>query len=150
MSGLWFEQFEVGQIFSHDIRKTVTESDNALFCAMTYNPAAIHVDHHYCASTEFGAPLVNSVFTLGLVVGLSVQDTTMGTTVANLGFSDIEFPAPVLVGDTIRAETEVIELRASKSRPHQGIVKFEHRGLNHKGEVVCRARRSALMLREHS
>lgn len=146
MSGLWFEQFEVGQFFVHEIRRTVTEMDNVLFSSLTYNPAAIHIDQSYAATTEFGKPLVNSIFTLGLVIGLSVQDTTLGTTVGNLGFEKIEFPAPVFAGDTIRAETDVQSVRASKSRPGQGIVTFEHIGLNQADAVVCRAVRAALIM----
>lgn len=146
MAGLWFQDFEVGRRFVHEIRRTVTEMDNTLFCALTHNPAAIHIDHAYAATTEFGRPLVNSLFTLGLVVGLSVQDTTFGTTVANLGFAETSFPKPVFAGDTIRAETEVKALRPSSSRPGQGIVTFEHVGLNQRDEVVCRAVRAALMM----
>jgi acyl dehydratase len=146
MAGLWFEAFEVGQTFSHEIRRTVTEMDNVLFSSLTYNPASIHIDHAYAATTEFGRPLVNSIFTLGLVIGLTVQDTTLGTTVANLGMQETSFPTPVFAGDTIRAETRVVEVRASRSRPGQGIVKFEHIGLNQKNETVCRTLRSALML----
>src|SRR5580704_18281840 len=122
MAGLYFEEFTVGQKFVHDIRRTVLDVDNLLFSALTYNPAAVHIDHHAAALTEFGKPLVNSVFTLGLVIGLSIHDTTLGTTVANLGMSEIVFPKPVFVGDTIRAETIVADLRPSKSRPDQGIV----------------------------
>jgi acyl dehydratase len=146
MAGLWFEQFTIGQRFVHEIRRTVTDADNMLFSAMTYNPAAIHIDHAYAATTEFGRPLVNSLFTLGLVVGLSVQDTTLGTTVGNLGFESTTFPKPVFAGDTIRAETEVKTVRASSSRPGQGIVTFEHLGLNQRDEVVCRTTRAALMM----
>lgn len=146
MAGLYFEQFSVGQAFVHEIRRTVTDTDNILFSSLTYNPAAIHIDHAYAAGTEFGKPLMNSIFTLGLVIGLSVQDTTFGTTVANLGMTDTVFPKPVFAGDTIRAETTVKELRPSKSRPGQGIVTFEHVGLNQRDEVVCRTTRSALML----
>ena len=146
MAGLWFEQFQVGQTFRHEIRRTVTEMDNVLFCSLTYNPASVHIDHEYAANTEFGRPLVNSIFTLGLVMGLSIQDTTLGTTVANLGMTDTVFPKPVFAGDTIRAETEVMDLRSSASRPGQGVVTFEHRGLNHRDELVCRSRRAALML----
>lgn len=147
MAGLYFEQFNVGQVFEHEIRRTVTESDNVWFCSATYNPAQIHIDAEYCKDTEFGQPLVNSVFTLGLVTGLSIQDTTLGTTVANLGFSDIVFPKPVFAGDTLRAVTKVQDIRESKSRPNAGIVTFLHEGLNQRGEVVCRATRQALMLR---
>jgi acyl dehydratase len=148
MAGLYFEEFTVGQKFVHDIRRTVLEMDNLLFSALTYNPAAVHIDHHYAASTEFWKPLVNSVFTLGLVIGLSIYDTTLGTTVANLGMTETVFPKPVFVGDTLRVETVVIELRPSKSRPTQGIVVFEHAGLNQRDEAVCRTRRAALMLRK--
>jgi len=147
MAGLYFEQFSVGQVFDHEIRRTVTDMDNILFSSLTYNPAAIHIDHAYAATTEFGKPLMNSIFTLGLVIGLSVQDTTLGTTIANLGMSETTFPKPVFAGDTIRARTTVIELRDSKSRPTQGIVTFEHFGLNQKDEIVCRTLRGALMMR---
>lgn len=147
MAGLYFEQFEVGQIFKHEIRRTVTDMDNMLFCSLTYNPAAIHIDHDYASRTEFRKPLINSIFTLGLVIGLSVQDTTLGTTIANLGMTDTTFPAPVFAGDTIRSETKVLEVRDSKSRPTQGIVTFEHIGLNQRDEIVCRTVRGALMMR---
>ncbi|RYE73201.1 MAG: MaoC family dehydratase [Hyphomicrobiales bacterium] len=146
MAGLWFEEFEVGRRFAHEVRRTVTDTDNILFSSLTYNPAAIHIDHAYAAGTEFGRPLMNSIFTLGLVIGLSVQDTTFGTTVANLGMTDTTFPNPVFAGDTIRAETEVKALRASSSRPGQGIVTFEHLGLNQRDEIVCRTTRAALMM----
>ena len=147
MAGLHFEQFSVGQTFVHEIRRTVTDMDNILFSALTHNPAAIHIDHEYAKTTEFGKPLVNSLFTLGLIVGLSVQDTTFGTTIGNLGFEDVTFPKPVFAGDTLRAETTVVAVRASKSRPTQGIVTFEHRGINQRDEIICRCRRVALMLR---
>lgn len=146
MAGLWFDQFVVGQRFVHEIRRTVIEADNMLFSALTYNPAALHIDHAYAATTEFGKPLINSLFTLGLVIGLSVQDTTFGTTIANLGMSETVFPKPVFAGDTIRVETDVMALRPSASRPGQGIVTFEHRGLNQRDEVVCRTTRAALMM----
>ena len=146
MAGLYFEQFAVGQRFAHEVRRTVTDMDNTLFSSLTFNPAAIHIDHAYAAGTEFGRPLMNSIFTLGLVIGLSVQDTTFGTTVANLGMSDTTFPKPVFAGDTIRSETTVVDLRPSKSRPGQGIVTFEHLGFNQRDEVVCRTVRAALML----
>lgn len=146
MAGLYFEQFEVGQRFLHEVRRTVTDMDNMLFSSLTYNPAPIHIDHASAATTEFGRPLMNSIFTLGLVIGVSVQETTMGTTVANLGMTDTVFPAPVFAGDTIRSETEVKMLRPSKSRPGQGIVTFEHVGLNHRDEIVCRTTRAALMM----
>ncbi len=147
MAGRYYEGFTQGEVIKHDVRRTVTETDNVLFSTLTMNTAAIHLDHDYSAQTEFGKPLVNSVFTLGLVVGLSITDTTLGTTVGNLGWEDVRFPKPVFVGDTIRAETEVMALRESKSRPTQGIVTFLHRGLNQRGEMVCECRRLALMLR---
>lgn len=148
MAGLWFEEFAVGQVIRHEIRKTVLEYENMLFSSLTFNPAQIHVDHDYAAKTEFGRPLMNSIFTLGLVIGLSIQDTTLGTTVANLGMTDTVFPRPVFAGDTIRSETHVLEVRESKSRPTQGIVTFEHIGFNQNDEIVCRTRRNALMLRK--
>lgn len=147
MAGLYFEQFTVGQRFIHEIRRTVTDMDNMLFCSMTYNPAAIHIDHEYAKGTEYGKPLMNSIFTLGLVIGLSVQDTTLGTTIANLGMTDTTFPKPVFAGDTIHVETKVLEIRDSKSRPTQGIVTFEHLGLNQRDDIVCRTVRGALMMR---
>lgn len=145
MAGLWYDDFAVGQVFRHEIRKTVLEFENMLFSQMTYNPAQLHIDHAYAAETEFGRPLVNSLYTLGLVVGLTVQDTTLGTTVANLGMHETVFPLPVFAGDTIRAETEVLDLRESRSRPGQGIVRFRHTGYNQRDEAVCRTERSALM-----
>jgi acyl dehydratase len=148
MAGLYFEQFEIGMEFNHEIRRTVTDMDNILFSSLTYNPAAIHIDHDYASRTEYGKPLMNSIFTLGLVIGLSVQDTTLGTTIANLGMTDTTFPKPVFAGDTIRAVTKVLELRDSKSRPTQGIVTFEHLGLNQRDEIVCRTVRGALMMRK--
>ena len=146
MAGLWFDAFTVGQRFEHEVRRTVTDMDNMLFSALTFNPAAIHIDHAYAATTEYGRPLMNSIFTLGLVVGLSVQATTLGTTVANLGFESTVFPRPVFAGDTIRVETQVMALRPSASRPGQGIVTFEHVGLNQRDEIVCRTTRLALMM----
>ena len=148
MAGLWFEQFSVGQSFEHEIRRTVLESDNMWFSNATCNPAALHIDAEYCKGTEFGKPIVNSIFTLGLVIGLSVQETTLGTTIANLGMTDVRFPAPVFAGDTIRSRTTVKEIRASKSRPNAGIVTFSHQGLNQRGEEVCTCTRQALMLRK--
>lgn len=148
MAGLWFEQFTIGQEFAHEIRRTVTEADNVWFCGATYNPAPIHIDAEYCKGTEFGKPLVNSVFTMGLVIGLSVQDTTLGTTIANLGMNDVRFPKPVFAGDTIRARTTVLESRASHSRPGAGIITFHHQGFNQHGEEVVTFTRQALMLRK--
>ena len=147
MAGLYFEQFEVGQRFEHLVRRTVTETDNLLFSALTMNPAAIHLDAEYCKGTPFKERLVNSIFTLGLLVGLSVYDTTYGTTIGNLGWEDVAFPRPVFAGDTLRAETTVAAVRESKSRPTQGIVTFEHRAWNQRNEEVASCRRSALMLK---
>ncbi len=150
MAGRWFEQFAEGQVFDHEIRRTVTEADNMWFCNATYNPAAIHIDAEYCRTTEFGQPLVNSIFTLGLVIGLSVQDTTLGTTVANLGMTDTRFPKPVFAGDTLRSRTTVVEVRDSRSRPTAGIVTLRHQGFNQRGDEVCICTRQALMLRRPS
>ena len=143
--GRWFEDLTPGLVIDHAITRTITESDNTLFSVMTMNPAALHLDHDFAASTEFGQPLVNSMFTLSLLIGLSVYETTHGTTVANLGFEEIAFPAPVFHGDTIHAQTEVVAARESSSRPTQGIVTFEHRAFNQRGELVARCRRGALM-----
>ncbi|MGH1369606.1 MAG: MaoC family dehydratase [Maritimibacter sp.] len=148
MAGLWFEEFKVGDILEHEMRRTVTETDSIMFTTMTMNPAAIHLDYDYCEGTEFGKPLVNSIFTLGLVIGLSVGDTTLGTTVGNLGFQETRFPAPVFYGDTLRATTEVAQTRESKSRPTQGIVTLIHRGINQRDEVVCECHRLALMMKK--
>ena len=145
MAGLWFDELEVGQVFKHAIHRTVTETDNVLFTAMTHNPAQLHLDEEYCRTeTEFGQRIVNSCFTLGLMVGISVGDTTLGTAVANLGWDEVRFPRPVVHGDTIRVETEVIELRPSQSRPDQGIVTFLHRAYNQRDELVAHCRRSGL------
>ena len=146
--GLWFEDLEVGLVVPHGITRTVTESDNVLFSTMTMNPAALHLDAHYAATeTEFGRPLVNSLLTLSMLIDISVHETTHGTTVANLAFEKVEFPAPVFVGDTLFAETEVIAARPSGSRPGAGIVTFEHRAFNQDDALVCRAVRLALMHR---
>ena len=149
MAGLYFEEFSVGQVFKHPVRRTVTEMDNVLFSAMTHNPAALHLDEEYCREhTEFGQRVVNSAFTLGLLVGLSVGDTTLGTTVGNLGWDEVRFPKPVFHGDTLRVESQVVDIRPSKSRPDNGIVIFEHRGYNQRQELVASCKRSALMLRK--
>jgi acyl dehydratase len=147
VTGRWFEQLEVGTVVQHATRRTVTETDNVLFTTMTMNPAPLHLDADYAAGTEFGRPLVNSMFTVALVVGLSVPELTLGTIVAQLGMDAIRFPAPVFPGDTVRVETEVVEARGSKSRPDAGIVVFEHRAYNQRDELVCRARRTGLMHR---
>ena len=148
LPGLYFEEFSVGQKFAHTIRRTVTEADNVLFSAMTHNPAPLHLDEEYMKGTEFGTRLVNSYFTLGLMVGISVNDTTVGTTVANLGMDEVRFPKPVFHGDTLHVETEVLEMRESKSRPNNGIVVLLHRAINQRGEVVAQCKRSALMLKK--
>lgn len=147
MAGLWFEELYVGQLFHHAIRRTVTETDNILFSAMTHNPAQLHLDAEYMRTTEYGQRLVNSAFTLGLMIGISVGDTTLGTAVANLGWDEVRFPMPVFHGDTIRVETEVIELRDSHSRPDQGIVTFAHRAFNQRDEMVACCKRSGLQRR---
>lgn len=148
MSGLYFEQFEVGRIFKHAVTRTVTEMDNTLFSVMTLNMQPLHLDAHFSEKTEFGQRLVNSLFTLGLTIGISVTDTTLGTTIANLGMSDIRFPKPVFHGDTLHVETDVKSVRASGSRPEAGIVEFEHRAYNQRDEVVCICVRSAFMKRQ--
>jgi acyl dehydratase len=148
MPGRFLEEFLVGEVFEHEIRRTVTEGDNVWFCAATYNPARIHIDAQYCEGTEFKKPLINSIFTLGLVIGLSVQDTTFGTTIANLGMTDVEFPLPVFAGDTLRSRTTVISTRESRSRRDAGIVGLRHEGLNQRDAIVCRCLRQALMLRK--
>lgn len=148
LAGLYFEEFRIGQRFEHDIRRTVTETDNLLFSVLTHNPAAIHLDHEYARTSPYGRPLVNSVFTLGFMVGVSVQETTLGTTIANLGWDKVRFPNPVFVGDTLHAETTVLEKRDSKSRPEAGIVIFEHKGFNQSGELIGICERSALMFRK--
>lgn len=146
MQGLWYEEFEPGRVFDHAIRRTVTEADNVLFCCMTHNTQPLHIDFDFAENnSEFGRPLVNSLFTLGLMIGISVNDTTIGTTIANLGMSDVRFPRPVFHGDTIRVQTEVVSRRESKSRPEAGIVEFEHRAFNQTGEQVAVCRRQAFM-----
>jgi acyl dehydratase len=145
MAGLYFEEFVEGRVFEHALTRTVTEMDNVLFTTLTMNPQPLHLDAEFARTTEFGRPLVNSIFTLGLVIGISVGDTTLGTTVANLGMTDVRFPKPVFHGDTIRATTTVISKRVSRSRSDAGIVEFEHQGLNQRGETVAICRRAALM-----
>jgi acyl dehydratase len=145
MAGLYFDELKVGQVFQHPIRRTVSEADNVFFSALTHNPAQLHLDEEYCKEhTEFGQRIVNSCFTLGLMVGISVGETTLGTAVANLGWDEVRFPKPVFHGDTLRIETEVLELRDSKSRPDQGIVTFMHRAYNQRNELVAHCKRSGL------
>lgn len=147
MSGKYYEELEVDSVLQHEPGRTVTETDNLLFTALTLNLQPLHFDDEFAKGTQHGRVLVNSIFTLGLVVGVSVKDTTLGTTLGNLGFDKVEFPAPVFLGDTLRASTRVVDKRVSKSKPDRGIVTFEHIGTNQRGEVVCRCRRLAMMLR---
>lgn len=144
MAGVWFDELEVGQRFEHAIRRTVTETDNLLFSTMTHNPAQLHLDAEYMKDSEFGAIIVNSCFTLSLMVGVSVGDTTLGTAIANLGWDEVRFPKPVFIGDTLSIVTEVLELRESKSRPEAGIVTFRHQAFNQRGELVGSCKRSGL------
>src|SRR5512146_158225 len=146
--GKYFEEFKVGETIQHQPGRTVTETDNLRITTLTMNVQPLQLDAEFGKKAEFGKVLVNSIFTLGLAVGLSVGDLTLGTTVGNLGFEKVEFPKPVFIGDTIYAESEVVELRESKSRPQWGIAMFEHRGKNQRGEIVVRARRAAMMRRK--
>jgi acyl dehydratase len=146
VAGRYFDELEPGQVFRHQPGRTVTETDNLLFSVLSMNPQPLHLDAEFARQTEWGQRLVNSLFTLSTLVGLSVSDLTLGTTVGNLGFEKIEFPRPVFIGDTLYAETEVVAKRESRSRPGQGIVQFEHRATNQRGELVARCLRSALML----
>lgn len=148
MAGLWFDELVVGQRFEHAIRRTVTETDNLLFTTLSHNPAQLHLDAEYMKDSEYGRVLVNSCFTLSLMVGVSVGDTTLGTAVANLGWDEVRFPKPVFVGDTLNIVTEVIELRDSKSRPDAGIVTFRHEAYNQRGELVASCKRSGLQRRK--
>ncbi|HEX7013490.1 MAG TPA: MaoC family dehydratase [Steroidobacteraceae bacterium] len=150
MSGLYFEDFSVGMQFDHPWSRTVTETDNVLFSTLTMNPQPLHLDAHFAAGTEFGQRLVNSLFTLGLLIGMTVNDTTLGTTVANLGMSEVRFPKPVFHGDTLKARTIVEAVRPSRSRPDAGIVEFRHIAINQRGEEVATCRRAALMKRRPS
>ena len=145
MGGLYFEEFSEGQVFEHALSRTVTEMDNVLFSSLTLNPQPLHLDEEFAKTTEFGQRLVNSLFTLGLVIGISVGETTLGTTIANLGMTDVRFPKPVFHGDTLRARSIVRAKRLSRSRPNAGIVEFEHQGINQHGETVAICRRSGLM-----
>ena len=145
MPGLHFEDCTPDLAIEHAVRRTVTETDNLLITTLTHNVQPLHLDAEAARDTEFGRPLVNSIFTFGLMVGVSVADTTLGTLVANLGYDAVTFPAPVFVGDTLRSETRVLETRESKSRPNAGIVKFEHRSFNQRNELVARCTRTALL-----
>jgi acyl dehydratase len=147
MGGRWFDEWHVGDHLAHEIRRTVTETDNLLICALTHNPQPLHLDAEAAAASEYGRPLVNGTFTFALMVGLSVGDTTLGTLVANLGYDRVVMPNPVFIGDTMRAESDVVELRESRSRPATGIVTFRHRLLNQRNQVVCECVRTALLNR---
>ena len=147
MAGRTYGQWKVGDHIAHDLRRTVTEADNLLITTLTHNSQPLHLDADYAACTEFGRIVVNGLFTFSLMVGVSVGDTTLGTLVANLGYDKVTMPKPVFIGDTLRVETEVMELRESKSRPNAGIVTFRHRAFNQRGEMVCEALRTALVQR---
>jgi len=150
MAGLYFEEFSVGQHFRHELTRSVTESDNMTFSLMSMNPQPLHVDFDFASRSEWGKPLFNSMFTFAIMVGLTVQDTTLGTTIGNLGFSEVTFPAPVFHGDTLRAETTVLSVRESRSRPTQGLVEFEHRCFKQDGTLVAQCKRMALMKKRES
>lgn len=150
MAGMYFEDFVVGDVIRHDVTRTVTETDNLLFTTLTMNVQPLHLDAEFSKGSIYGQQIVNSVFTLGVVTGVPVQETTLGTTLGNLGFRDIEFPKPVFIGDTLRVETEALDTRVSKSRPDTGIVGIEHRGYNQRDELVCVVRRTALMKRKEA
>jgi acyl dehydratase len=145
VSGKYFEELNAGDVYKHAITRTVTETDNLLFSVLTHNTQPLHLDEEFCKQSIYGTRIVNSCFTLGLVTGVSVNDLTLGTTLGNLGYEEISFMKPVLIGDTLYAETEIVEKRESKSRPNAGIVKFEHRGFNQRGEMVCKIVRTGLM-----
>jgi acyl dehydratase len=147
MSGRYFEQFKVGDHIVHDIRRTVTETDNLLFSALTHNPQPLHLDAEFARASEFGRIVVNSTFTFSLMIGLTVGDTTLRTMLANLGYDQIKTPHPVFLGDTLRAETDIVEVRESRSRPNAGIVVFAHRLFNQRDESVCECLRTALLLK---
>ena|ERR1700761_2719998 len=145
--GLYLDEMSAGMVVHHAITRTITEADNTLFSVMTMNPQPLHIDAHRAAESEFGERLVNSLFTLGLLIGITVHELTLNTTVANLGFTAVDFPRPVFHGDTLAAETTILEVRESSSRPGQGIALFEHRGSNQKGELVASCKRNALMFK---
>jgi len=148
MPGRHFDEWRVGDKIAHSVTRTVTETDNVLISALTHNPQPMHLDHELAAASEFGKPLVNSIYTFGLMVGVGVADTTLGTLVANLGYDKLVFPNPVFAGDTLRSETECLEVRPSKSRPNAGIVTWAHRSFNQRDELVCECTRTALLLRK--
>jgi acyl dehydratase len=145
MTGLYLEEFAVGQVIRHQLTRSVTENDNMMFSMMTMNPQPLHIDFDFAAKSEWGRPLVNSLFTLGLMIGISVHDTTLGTIVANLGMTETTFPHPVFHGDTIRVETEIRSVRESKSKPDRGVVEMEHRAYNQEGVLVARCLRQTMV-----
>ncbi|WP_062239138.1 MaoC family dehydratase [Brevibacterium epidermidis] len=145
MSGMYYEDFVIGDVIRHEVTRTVTETDNLLITTLTMNVQPLHLDAEFAGDSMFGRQIVNSIFTLGLVTGIPVQETTLGTTLGNLGFREVTFPKPVFFGDTLRVETEALDMRESKSRPGTGIVGIEHRGFNQNDELVCTVRRTALM-----
>ena len=148
MAGRFFDEWQVGDVVAHAVTRTVTETDNVLISALTHNPQPMHLDHQVAAKSEFGRPLVNSVFTFGLMIGVGVADTTLGTLVANLGYDKLVFPNPVFAGDTLRSTSECIATRESKSRPNAGIVTWAHRSFNQRDELVCECTRTALLLKK--
>ena len=145
MAGRYFEDWAIGDTIAHELRRTVTETDNLLISTLTHNPQPLHLDIEHASQSEFGKILVNGIFTFGLMIGVSVGDTTLGVLIANLGYDAVIMPSPVFIGDTLRVETSVVALKASKSRPGAGVVTFEHRALNQRGELVCRCQRAALV-----
>src|SRR3954447_8810131 len=145
MPGRYYDEWQVGDRIAHTITRTVTETDNLLISTLTHNPQPMHLDREYAAKSEFGQLIVNSIFTFGLTVGVSVEDTTLGTLVANLGFDQVRFPNPVFIGDTLRSETECVAVRESKSRPNAGIVTWAHRSFNQRDQLVCESTRTALL-----
>jgi acyl dehydratase len=147
MAGLFLEDCVAGTVIRHPLRKTITEADNMTFSTMTLNPQPLHIDFDFAARSEWGRPLVNSLLTLGLMIGISVHDTTLGTLVGNLGMTDTTFPHPVFHGDTIRVETEIVSARPSKSKPDRGIVEMQHRAFNQDGVLVARCLRQTMILR---
>ena len=150
MAGMWFEDFEVGKVYRHPITRTVTQMDNMMFSCLTMNPQPLHIDREFAAKTEWGQPLMNSLFTLGLTIGISVNDLTLGTTIANLGMSDVKFPAPLFENDTVNVTTEVLSKRESKSRSDAGIIEFDHKAYKQDGTLVAQCRRQAFMRKRPS
>jgi acyl dehydratase len=150
MAGRWFEELEVGRVYHHPITRTVTQMDNMMFSCLTMNPQPLHIDREFAARTEWGQPLMNSLFTLGLMIGISVNDLTVGTTIANLGMTDVKFPAPLFENDTVSVTTEVVSKRESRSRPDAGIVEFDHKAYKQDGTLVAQGRRQAFMRKRPS